>query len=47
MSLREHEIALIQQVLEQTNGNISRAAKQLDIGRNTLYRKMKEYNLML
>ncbi|RID83004.1 sigma-54-dependent Fis family transcriptional regulator [Peribacillus asahii] len=47
MSLREHEIALIQQVLEQTNGNISRAAKQLDIGRNTLYRKMKEYGLML
>jgi transcriptional regulator of acetoin/glycerol metabolism len=46
MSLREHEITLIKQVLEQTNGNISRASKQLNIGRNTLYRKLKAYNLM-
>jgi transcriptional regulator of acetoin/glycerol metabolism len=46
MSLREHEITLIKQALEQTNGNISRASKQLNIGRNTLYRKLKAYNLM-
>lgn len=46
LSLRDHEILLIKQVLKQTNGNITRAAKQLKIGRNTLYRKMKEYNLL-
>ena len=46
ISLREHEMTLIKQVLEQTNGNISQASKLLNIGRNTLYRKMKEFNLM-
>lgn len=45
LSLREHEILLIKQVLEQTKGNITRAAKLLKIGRNTLYRKMKEYQI--
>jgi sigma-54 dependent transcriptional regulator, acetoin dehydrogenase operon transcriptional activator AcoR len=45
MSLQELEINLIKQVLEQTHGNISLASKQLNIGRNTLYRKLKEYNL--
>lgn len=45
ISLREHEMTLIKQVLEQTNGNISQASKLLNIGRNTLYRKMKEFNL--
>ncbi len=45
MSLREQEINLIKQVLERTNGNISFAAKQLNIGRNTLYRKMKAYGV--
>lgn len=44
-SMKEHEITLIKQALEQANGNISHAAKQLNIGRNTLYRKMKAYNL--
>lgn len=46
LSLREHEMALIKQVLEETKGNISRAAKALNIGRNTLYRKMKEFDLL-
>lgn len=46
LSMREHEIMLIKQALEQTKGNISHAAKQLNIGRNTLYRKLKAYNLM-
>jgi sigma-54 dependent transcriptional regulator, acetoin dehydrogenase operon transcriptional activator AcoR len=45
-SLQEHEINLIKQVLEQTKGNISHAAKQLNIGRNTLYRKLKVYNII-
>ncbi|HJV16100.1 MAG TPA: sigma-54-dependent Fis family transcriptional regulator [Bacillales bacterium] len=45
MSLRDQEIVLIKQVLEQTKGNISLASKQLNIGRNTLYRKMKDYNI--
>ncbi|MDQ0219915.1 sigma-54-dependent Fis family transcriptional regulator [Peribacillus cavernae] len=46
-SLLEQEIHLIKQTLERTNGNISYAAKQLNIGRNTLYRKMKMYNITL
>ncbi|WML46329.1 sigma-54-dependent Fis family transcriptional regulator [Neobacillus sp. PS3-40] len=47
VSLQEHEITLIKQVLEQTHGNISRASKQLNIGRNTLYRKLKDYSLII
>lgn len=45
-SLQEHEVNAIKQVLQQTKGNISHAAKQLNIGRNTLYRKLKAYNLI-
>jgi sigma-54 dependent transcriptional regulator, acetoin dehydrogenase operon transcriptional activator AcoR len=45
-SLQEHELNAIKQVLQQTKGNISHAAKQLNIGRNTLYRKLKAYNLI-
>jgi transcriptional regulator of acetoin/glycerol metabolism len=45
-SMREQEMILIKKALEHTNGNISQAAKQLNIGRNTLYRKLKAYNLM-
>jgi len=45
VSMQQHEITLIKQALEQTNGNISHAAKRLNIGRNTLYRKLKAYNL--
>lgn len=46
LSLREQEIIHIKQILEQTNGNISLASKQLNISRNTLYRKLKEHNIM-
>ena len=35
----------IVQVIERHAGNISRAAAELGIGRNTLYRKMKKYDL--
>lgn len=45
ISLKELEITVIKQVLEKTHGNISLASKQLNIGRNTLYRKLKAYNL--
>lgn len=44
-NFREQETKLIRNALERTNGNISNAAKQLDIGRNTLYRKMKKYGM--
>jgi two-component system NtrC family response regulator len=33
--------------LKLFNGNISKAAKNLGIGRNTLYRKIKEYSIKL
>ena len=35
----------IEEVIERHAGNISRAAAELGIGRNTLYRKMKKYDL--
>ncbi|MGE7906540.1 sigma-54-dependent Fis family transcriptional regulator [Peribacillus sp. NPDC094092] len=44
-NFQEQESLLIRNALERTNGNISKAAKQLDIGRNTLYRKMKKYGI--
>ncbi|WP_051330728.1 sigma-54-dependent Fis family transcriptional regulator [Aneurinibacillus terranovensis] len=45
ISLRETEQKAIREVLEKTKWNITRAAKLLNIGRNTLYRKIKSYNL--
>ncbi|MFF2587880.1 sigma-54-dependent Fis family transcriptional regulator [Peribacillus butanolivorans] len=45
-SMLDQEIQLIKKALERTNGNISTAAKQLKIGRNTLYRKMRTYKIM-
>ncbi|UFJ39635.1 sigma-54-dependent Fis family transcriptional regulator [Brevibacillus humidisoli] len=44
-SLREKERMAIEQALKEANGNISKAARLLGIGRNTLYRKIKEYQL--
>jgi transcriptional regulator of acetoin/glycerol metabolism len=35
----------IVRVLEQTGGNISQAARMLDIDRVTLYNKIKKYHL--
>lgn len=45
LSLREAEIAAIQKSLAASGGNVSKAAKLLQIGRNTLYRKMEEYRI--
>ena len=39
------EKALIEHVLEETRGNKSQAAKRLQIGYKTLYRKLQEYGL--
>lgn len=44
-NFQEQETQIIRNALERTSGNISNAAKQLDIGRNTLYRKMKKYGI--
>ena len=41
----EFEKKYIRQVLEQTGGNRSRAARLLGMHRNTLSRKMEEYQL--
>ncbi|MGI6488034.1 MAG: sigma-54-dependent Fis family transcriptional regulator [Syntrophomonadaceae bacterium] len=43
--LRDVERMTIIEALEVCEGNISEAARQLGIGRNTLYRKMKEYEI--
>ncbi len=42
---REFEKRFISQMLEQHDGNLSRAAKELRIHRNTLGKKIAEYKL--
>jgi transcriptional regulator with PAS, ATPase and Fis domain len=44
-TLQESEKEAILDALSQTNGNITKAAKILGIGRNTLHRKMKELKI--
>ena len=46
MVLREVERALLEVVMQQTNGNQSRAAEVLGINRNTLRKKLKLYKLI-
>ncbi len=43
--LSEVERDVIKRALEVTSGNFAKAAQKLQIGRATLYRKVKEYNL--
>jgi two-component system, NtrC family, response regulator len=43
MSMESVEAEAIQGALDIYRGNVTKAAKALGIGRNTLYRKMKEY----
>ena len=42
---KEYEKELIQKTLQKNNGNISRAAKELGIARETLHRKIKALNI--
>ncbi len=44
-TIQEVEKSYIINSLEKTGGNISQSAKELGLGRNTLYRKMKAYNI--
>ena len=46
LPLDEVERRAIVHALKVTGGNMSDAAEQLGIGRNTLYRKLKQYNLL-
>lgn len=45
-SLRETECEAISSALRISRGNVSQAAKLLQIGRNTLYRKMADYRIL-
>jgi len=45
ISLEDGEKILIRQALKKTHGNITEAARELKIGRQTLYRKMERYGL--
>ena len=44
-SLEELEREAIRQALEHYGGNLSDVARQLGIGRSTLYRKLDQYGL--
>jgi transcriptional regulator of acetoin/glycerol metabolism len=44
-SLHQAEAILIRKVLEETNWNLHRAARELDIPRGSLYSKMKKHNI--
>lgn len=46
-TLREMEMETIRRALRKSGGNVSQAAKLLQIGRNTLYRKMSDYRITL
>jgi PAS domain S-box-containing protein len=45
ISIRNMERRLIEETMQKTSGNISHAAKVLGIGRNTLYSKLKQYQI--
>ncbi|OAA82940.1 sigma-54 interaction domain-containing protein [Clostridium ljungdahlii] len=45
MNLENLEKTHIENVIRKFNGNITLAAKAMGIGRNTLYRKIKKYNI--
>ncbi len=46
-SLEDMEKELIEQTLDYYDHNITFAAKSLQVGRNTLYRKIKKYGISL
>ena len=45
--LKDAERSVLEKHIRIAKGNISIAAERLKISRNTLYRKMKEYNIKL
>jgi DNA-binding NtrC family response regulator len=45
LNLSEMEKELVRRAIEQHNGNLTRVAEELGIGRTTLYRKLEEYGL--
>lgn len=45
MTLKEAEAQAVKDALKHSDGNVTRAAKLLGIGRNTLYGKIKEFKL--
>lgn len=45
-TLKEAEVEAVRKAMEHTGGNITKAAKILGIGRNTLYRKIKQYHIV-
>lgn len=45
MTIKEAEEIAVKKALDYAGGNVSKAAKILDIGRNTLYQKMRFYGL--
>ncbi|AZV56957.1 sigma 54-interacting transcriptional regulator [Clostridium sp. AWRP] len=45
MNLENLEKTHIENVIRKFNGNVTLAAKAMGIGRNTLYRKIKKYNI--
>lgn len=47
LSLDAVEKQTISQVIHKNNGNLSQAAKELGLGRTTLYRKIRKYGLQL
>jgi transcriptional regulator of acetoin/glycerol metabolism len=45
LNIAENEKLSIRRALENTNGSILNAAKELGISRTTLWRKIKKYNI--
>jgi two-component system response regulator HydG len=45
LNLSDVERDIIRQALKKFNGNLTRAAEELGIGRTTLYRKLEEYRI--
>ena len=45
LNLNDKEMELIQRALKKNHGNMSNTAKDLGLGRTTLYRKMQKYGL--
>ncbi|MGI5902344.1 MAG: helix-turn-helix domain-containing protein [Desulfitobacteriia bacterium] len=45
LSFKDSEILVIQKALTKTSGNVSAAARLLNISRASLYKKIKDYNI--